>query len=488
MKKRLLFFTVAVLLTITSASAQGGTTGPLTWNINSGTLTISGEGAMPDYAKWNETPWFEHRLSIINIVMENGVTCIGNNAFSNFKEMTSVAIPNSLTRIGEDSFSVCLKLPSITLPNSVTSIEDRAFLSCEKLTSIHLNSVKDIGNYAFAYCKFNSITIPKSVNSIGSFVFFFCLELASIEVENENNTYASDDGILYNKSKTTLIYCPILKKGKCVLPNGVMTIGDHAFEYSNLTLITLPNSLKNIGAYAFTPTDLPSITIPCNVTYIGEYAFANYKPYFTFSPTCLNPTPIKIDPTVFDGVQGCLVVPTSAVSAYKNSEVWNNSFNECIYGGGIFVNSSANNSEYGYITGGGLFKENDMVLLTAIPLLGYEFVNWTKHGEEVSNNNPFGFYVTEDMELVANFIKKSGIKNIENHAIKVFPNPTTEELTIDNGELTINNIEIFDIYGRKQQAEGRKQNVIDISQLSAGIYFVKISTEAGEVVKKIIKQ
>jgi hypothetical protein len=81
---------------------------------------------------------------------------------------------------------------------------------------------------------------------------------------------------------------------------------------------------------------------------------------------------------------------------------------------------------------------------------------------------------------------------LNEHSITIFPNPTAGVLnliqeTINNEQLTINNIEIFDIYGRKQKAEGRKQNVIDISQLSAGIYFVKISTETGEVVKKIIK-
>jgi hypothetical protein len=69
----------------------------------------------------------------------------------------------------------------------------------------------------------------------------------------------------------------------------------------------------------------------------------------------------------------------------------------------------------------------------------------------------------------------------------IFPNPTTGELQITNYELQITNVEVFDVYGRKQKAESRKQNMLDISHLPAGIYFVKIITEAGEVVKKIIK-
>ena len=72
--------------------------------------------------------------------------------------------------------------------------------------------------------------------------------------------------------------------------------------------------------------------------------------------------------------------------------------------------------------------------------------------------------------------------------ISIYPNPTTGELRITNYELGITNVEIFDIYGKKQKAESRKQNIVDISNLATGVYFIKISTEAGELVKKVVKQ
>ena len=82
----------------------------------------------------------------------------------------------------------------------------------------------------------------------------------------------------------------------------------------------------------------------------------------------------------------------------------------------------------------------------------------------------------------------SSIKNSLLDRITLYPNPTTGELTITNYELEINSVEVFDVYGRKLKAESRRQNVVDISDLAAGIYFVKISTEAGDVVKKVVKQ
>jgi len=76
--------------------------------------------------------------------------------------------------------------------------------------------------------------------------------------------------------------------------------------------------------------------------------------------------------------------------------------------------------------------------------------------------------------------------------LRIFPNPTRGKLTIDNGQLTMDNVEVFDVYGRKQKTIINYQlsiiNSIDISHLPAGIYFVKIRTEAGEVVKKVVKE
>lgn len=151
------------------------------------TLTISGTD-MPDYrfrgtyTIRSTTPWFSQQDKIKTIVIEDGVTNIGNLAFSFCSALTSVTIPNSVTSIGERAFEVCISLTSITIPNSVTSIGESAFANCVGLTSITIpNSVKSIRNRTFDTClRLNSVTIPNSVTSIGENAFCYCYALTSI--------------------------------------------------------------------------------------------------------------------------------------------------------------------------------------------------------------------------------------------------------------------------------------------------------------------
>ncbi|MEE0948764.1 MAG: leucine-rich repeat domain-containing protein [Bacteroidales bacterium] len=108
---------------------------------------------------------------------EYSVTSIGDGAFGERPQITSVNIPNSITSIGDGAFSYCRGLTSITIPNSVTSIGDYAFSYCSGLTSFTIpNSVTSIGDRAFRDCSsLTSITIPNSITSIGNSVFYECI-------------------------------------------------------------------------------------------------------------------------------------------------------------------------------------------------------------------------------------------------------------------------------------------------------------------------
>jgi hypothetical protein len=239
-------------------------------------------------------------------------------------------------------------LTSVTIGNSVTTIGDWAFWGCGSLTSVTIpNSVTTIGRRAFIFCGLISVTIGNSVTTIND-AFESCSSLTAINADAANMQYSSENGVLFNKDRTTLVYYPGGKTGSYVIPNSVTTIGDWAFSRcsgltsvtipnsvttvggyafsgcSGLTAVTIPNSVTTIGAYAFVRcSSLTSVTIPNSVTTIGTYAFAYCSGLTTV--TNLRPEPQNINSSVFDDVTIStltLKVPANAVEAYKAAPVW----------------------------------------------------------------------------------------------------------------------------------------------------------------------
>ncbi|MBQ8980540.1 MAG: leucine-rich repeat domain-containing protein, partial [Eubacterium sp.] len=152
-----------------------------TFDDSTNTLTISGSGVMADYTFSDLSP-FSNQTYIKTIVVEKGITSIGDWAFHNCTGLTSITIGDSVTSIGEGAFYGCTSLTSITIPNSVTSIGDYAFRGCSSITSIIIpNSVTSIGGSAFEYCtSLTSITIPNSVTNIGESAFENCSNLNDV--------------------------------------------------------------------------------------------------------------------------------------------------------------------------------------------------------------------------------------------------------------------------------------------------------------------
>ena len=167
-----------------------------------------------------------------------------------------VVIPDGVTMIGEDAFGYCDSLVSVTIPNSVKRIDAEAFEDCTSLTAI---------------------TIPASVQFIGENAFVRCDRLQSILVDSGNKYYCSIDGILYNKEQTELIVCPDAKTGSVNIQNSVSTIRDAAFcNCSKIINVTVPDSVTEIGEEAFQECH----TICCNKGSAAErYAIVNDIPY-----------------------------------------------------------------------------------------------------------------------------------------------------------------------------------------------------------------
>ncbi|MGN1307246.1 MAG: leucine-rich repeat protein [Faecousia sp.] len=207
------------------------------------------------------------------------VTGIGYWAFESCHGLVSVTIPNSVTNIKLGAFGYCSRLTSVTIPNSVTSIGRYAFVDCSSLVSVTIpDSVTSIGDSAFAWCSsLTSVTIPDSVTSIGDSVFGACGSLTAINVAEKNTEYASENGVLFNKSRTILLRYPMGKTDtEYSVPNSVTSIYTFAFsDCSSLTSVTIPDSVTNIGDYAFCNCgSLQSVCFIGDAPALGENVFS----------------------------------------------------------------------------------------------------------------------------------------------------------------------------------------------------------------------
>ena len=244
-------------------------------------LTIYGTGAMYDYnnSNNNKAPWRNLETLPTSLVLEEGITHIGNYAFYYCSGFTgSLTIPNSVTSIGEYAFCICPGLTgSLTIPNSVTSIGDKAFSGCSGFNgSLTIpNSVTTIGQNAFYYCSgfTGSLTIPNSVTTIGESAFENCSGFNG-ELTIPNSVTAIGKFAFYNCKGLT---------GSLTIPNSVTTIGNYAFENCSgfNGSLTIGNSVTTIGESAFDGCKglTGSLTIPNSVTTIGESAFYNCKDF-----------------------------------------------------------------------------------------------------------------------------------------------------------------------------------------------------------------
>lgn len=290
-------------------------------------LELTGSGPMEISS--GHSPWYDSREHILSVSIADGITSIGNYAFSGCVSFKSVTLPDSvetigrdafnkcemleeailgagLTDIGENAFYWCINLGSITLGPNIKTIGKKAFYAnnivniqfedgleeigesaferCEKLASVSLpDSVSSIGPRAFASTKLKEFTVPAGTTVIGHAVLDECSSLSSIQVGAGNTCFSVKDGILYEMKAgnfyKTITYARITSKKEISIEEGTEIIDAYSFNGGTyLTNITLPETIKQIGDHAFNNCyNVQEIRIPGNVETIQKYAFGSWN-------------------------------------------------------------------------------------------------------------------------------------------------------------------------------------------------------------------
>ncbi len=203
------------------------------WTLDtSGTLTISGTGAMYNYdfiGERNPAPWCADGLNnrVRTVVVKKGITELGYNAFAECPQLEKVTLPSGLKRIGSCAFIGCYSLPELTIPATVTTIESNAFTLCNSIKTLTLpGGLKKIGDAACSQMNsLCSVTLGKGITRLSPYMFNMCYELTSVTI-----------------------------------PEGVTDIGNFAFRYcENLQTLRLPASLKTVGEAASSGTSIADV-------------------------------------------------------------------------------------------------------------------------------------------------------------------------------------------------------------------------------------
>ncbi len=308
----------ADLFSVEVEAATSGECGPgLSWSYSEamGSLTITGSGQMTDYI-FEDAPWVSIKDKILTVFISDGVTTIGNNAFYEFGNLTHVRLPESLTSIYGNAFNGCVKLKSIIIHKNVSYISPDTFNRCYALEGITVDAdnnyysndkygalfnkskteiyvypmgsaatsytvpdtVKSMSAYAFSGCvNLESLYISENVEDIGNFPLQSS-KLVNIVVDENNPYYSSEDSVIFNKDKTTILVYPKAKADTSyTVPSTVTSIAWGAFHYNkNLTEVIIPEGVTSIGFMAFTECDnLTDVVLPATLTSIDTAVFSN---------------------------------------------------------------------------------------------------------------------------------------------------------------------------------------------------------------------
>lgn len=318
----------------------------------------TGESTYPDYAE-NAVPQFAFynpttkasKTNLKTIILPTTTTSIGLSAFYGCAGLDSVSLPASVTSIKRSAFNSCANLQKINIPSGVIKLDDYCFAGCTKLTTLSMPSglttlgacvflrsgissiilppnLSYIGDYAFQSCaSLGSINIPPSVNYIGYCAFTWVNSLKSINVDSNNATFSSVDGVLFDKAQKNLIAFPNAKTANYRIPSGVTAIDTAAFEGSAIIEnVYVPASVTRFALESFyNCTNLKTIEIPASLTKIEAYSFYNCYQMSSIYSKLTTPPVVTLADSIFNYINtaSCkLYVPTGCKTNYQNATEW----------------------------------------------------------------------------------------------------------------------------------------------------------------------
>ncbi len=417
-------------------SASGWCGDNLTWNFyeNSGLLIISGTGDMYNYIYSYEymdpPPWESLLQQIKTVVLEWGVTSVGDYAFDYCRNLTQVILSDTVTTIGTYAFQNTISLESINLHNGIATIRGGAFAGSGLTEAVLPNSVTTLGAGVFRGCRsLTSVKLPKYLSTLPDSIFYYCDKLTSVQFPQDLEVIGA----------LAFSNCHSLTAPE--IPEGVTTIQNGAFtDCSGLKGIILPESLVNLGPRVFTYcTALEQITLPASVTKIYPYTFYHCESlrrvYFRGDA----PTFVKLTDggpnTVFEGVRATVYYPErnftwkeAVMQNYGGSLTWNTYVPEspgkiqlwadgcyyytvkgqCIYGAGlVYIDGN-----YYYIRSGGYAATGFYWVSNTNGLLPeglYQFASdgkmiLDKHGI-VEENGKLYYYLGNNLQYAAGLIR-----------------------------------------------------------------------------------